>query len=82
MVVDYQQNGLVLHRDATTSSHMGANTSHFAIYPVYLEVGLPGETVACGGIIWLSSDLKHDREQVLRFQEGTLEFVRQKLDFI
>ena len=78
MVVDYQQNGSVLHRDATTSSHMGANTSHFAIYPVYLEVGLPGETVACGGIIWLSSDLKHDREQVLRFQEGTLEFVRQK----
>ena len=63
-VCDYQMNGSVVHVDATTSSKMGANTVQFCIYPVYVVFGLPDGTVVRGGFVFLSRDLKHDRNQV------------------
>ena len=64
MVVDYQMNGTILHKNSSTSSNMGANTAQFCIYPVYLAVCLSDRRVIRGGIIFLSKDLKHDRHQV------------------
>ena len=64
IVVDYQMNGSVLHRDSTTGSHMGANTAQFAIYPAFLALCLPDGSVVRGGIIFLSKDTKHDQHQV------------------
>ena len=67
MVVDYQMNGTILHKDSTTSSHMGANTAQFCIYPAFLAMRLTDGRVVRGGIIFLSRDTKHDRHQVKVF---------------
>ena len=67
MVVDYQMNGTILHKNSTTSSHMGANTAQFCIYPAFLAVRLTDGRVVRGGIIFLSWDTKHDRHQVKVF---------------
>ena len=77
-VCDYQMNGTVLHKESTTSSHMGANTAQFAIYPVFLAVGKPDGSVSQGGMIFLSSDLKHDRHQVEVFHKRILSFVKEE----
>ena len=78
IVVDFQMNLNILHYDSTTTSHMGAHTSAAACYPSYINVGLADGTVAKGGIIFLSRDLKHDRHQVKMFEERILDFVREK----
>ena len=65
-------NGKVLHVDATTTSKMGANTVQFAIYPVYVVVGLEDGVVLQGGVVFLSQDLKHDRHQVEVFHKKLL----------
>ena len=73
-------NGSILHQDSTTSSHMGTNTAQFAIYPAFIAVGLPDGTVARGGIIFLSTDLKHDRHQVKVFRNQIMAFVKDKFN--
>ena len=78
LIQDYQMNGTVLHVDSTTSSNMGANTTQFAIFPVYLVLCLPDGTLVRGGMIFLSRDLKHDRHQVAVFTRRILEFLKEK----
>ena len=83
-VCDYQMNGSVLHVNSTTSSKMGANTTQFAIYPVYLVLCLPDGTLVRGGMVFLSRDLKHDRHQVEVFNKRLIEFLKEKygVDFV
>ena len=78
MVVDYQMNGTILHKNSTTSSHMSANTAQFCIYPAFLAMRLTDGRVVRGGIIFLSRDTKHDRHQVKVFHGLIKELMQKK----
>ena len=51
--------------DSTTSSHMGANTRAFMIYPSHVRAKDMAGFVHNLGIVFISLDLVHDKHQVI-----------------
>ena len=52
--------------DSTTSSHMGANTRAFMIYPSDVRAKDMAGFVHNLGIVFISLDLVHDKYQVIK----------------
>ena len=64
---------------STTSAYMGAG--HFAIYPTRLRLKtLEGDTKDCG-LIFISTDLGHDKHQVEQIEIKMLDILEERFGF-
>ena len=78
---DFQMNvGMVLS-ESTTSSHMGANSRDFMMYPETLRGITPAGEPFEGALIFISTDLNHDRSQVQLIEKMTFDYVESKFGF-
>ena len=77
-VEDYQMNIEVEFSEAPTSSSYSANKKTFALYPVCVEYVQDGK-LKKGAVAFVTSDKKHDHQQVQKFEERLFEIMREKI---
>ena len=69
----------IVYNESTTSSHYSANTVSYAGYPVAVRFKDPSTNLpAKGAILFVSTDTKHDYEQVEVFEKRTLDICKEK----
>ena len=73
-IEDYTMNIDINYSESTTSSHYSANTIAYAGYPIAIRYrDATTLKTAKGAILFISEDLKHDYEQVEKFERRALE---------
>ena len=69
----------VAHQEETTTAHFSGNIPQVACYPVVVKYNLEREERSRkGGIVFLSSDRKHDFQQVEVFEKRVFTFMKEK----
>ena len=78
---DYQMNVSMVLTESTTSSHMGANSRDFMMFPKTVRGVTPAGEPFEGAIIYISKDLNHDRCQVQQIEKMTFDHLESKFGF-
>ena len=77
-IEDFQMNIEPEYLEAPTSLSYSTNKKSFALYPVCIEYVEDGE-LKKAAVSFISEDLKHDHQQVQRFEERLFQIVREKI---
>ena len=80
-IEDFQQNLSLSHQEETTTAHFTSNVVQVACYPCIIKYMKEGdEKPRKEGMVFLSSDRKHDFQQVEVFEKEVFEYMKEKVD--
>ena len=77
-IEDYQQNLEVVYSEQPTSMAYSSNKLTVAVYPICVEFMDLNSSLKKGAIVFISSDKRHDFQQVAKFEKQMFQIVREK----